>query len=127
MKSLIFLLLLTACAPASFTAIESTPDLSCVFLPIVINETEKPRGCERITNDVTLYYVFEDRLENYQAVDCLGVEKNWEQTIERNQIVEIGDYGRQHLAIARQGDPWLQVLVWEGTQEAFILNLTREE
>ena len=125
MKALIFLLLLTACASPSFVSIESTSELSCTYLPIVINGSERPSGCEGIQNNISLYYVLEDRIENYQVVDCLGVGENWEKTIQRSEIVEAdGRWG-----IAQEGiyDGWLQVLVWQGSEDPYVLNLTKEE
>lgn len=130
MKPLILLLLLTACAPAPLmTAIESTPDLSCTFLPIVTDGSIQPPGCEGIPNIIQLHYSLENQSEKYTVVDCLGVQKNWEQTIVRNKIVEIEGLNRQHLAIAREGmfEGWLQVLIWEGSEDPYILNLMMEE
>ena len=125
MKALILLLLLTACAPASLAAIQSTPELSCIYLPIIINGSERPAGCEGIQNNISLYYVLDDRIENYQVVDCLGVGKNWEKTIQRSEIVEAdGRWG-----IAQEGiyEGWLQVLVWQGSEDPYILNLVKEQ
>ena len=124
MKALILLLFLTACASPSLAAVESTPELSCIYLPIVINGSERPAGCEGIQNTITLHYLLDDRFEEYQVVDCLGVGENWEKTIQRSEIVEVD----RRWGIAQEGiyEGWLQVLVWQGSEEPYILNLVKE-
>ncbi len=125
MKALILLLLLTACAPPSFASIESTPELSCTYLPIIINGSERPAGCEGIQNTITLHYLLDDRFEEYQVVDCLGVGENWEKTIQRSEIVEAD--GRWGIVQEGMFDEWLQVLVWQGSEDPYILNLIKEQ
>ena len=97
-----------------------TVDNAPIYLPLV--SFGQVAGCEGIPNNLTLHYILDNRQENYTVLDCLGLFENWEKTLQRKELVLAG--GRW--GIAQQGDPWLQVLIWNKTDNPYILNLIEE-
>ncbi len=121
-KSWILLtLLLTACASATPV---SAPEHQ-VFVPLVGSKTQP---CRDIQTTVMLRYVYEARVAGpFQVIDCMEHDKHWEMGLERGEIVQVQQHNLIHWGIAQQGDPWLQVLIWEGTIKPYTINLVLEE
>ncbi len=118
---LLLTLLLTACASAMPV---SAPEHQ-IFVPLVGSKTQP---CRDIQTTVMLRYVYEARVAGpFQVIDCMEHDKHWEVGLERGEIVQVQQYNLIHWGIAKQGEQWLRVLIWEGTIKPYSINLVLEE
>ena len=131
MKPLILLLLLTACAPAPlpivvYEEIEvSTLFDETLYLPLVFTNTSP---CIDIEEQVTIRYIEDFRIEGpFMVIDCKQQSEDWPAELQYDELVSIEGTNFLHFGIAKQGEQWLNVLIWWAPERPYSLNLMKEE
>ena len=128
MKPLILLLLITACAPAPlpivvYEEIEASTIIDeTLYLPLVFTNTNP---CIDIEGQVTLRYIDDFlRVEGpFTVIDCVQHSEDWPTELQYDEMVNIEGTNFLHFGIAKQGEQWLNVLIWRGPQKPYSLNL----
>jgi len=138
MKALILLLLLTACAsatPLTITVIQtvevpiivyeeieaSTLFDETLFLPMILAGTQP---CIDIEAHVMIRYVDDFRVEGpFTVIDCVQHSEDWPTELQYDEMVNIEGTNFLHFGIAKQGEQWLNVLIWRGPEKPYSLNL----
>ena len=92
-----------------------------LFLPMIFAGTQP---CIDIENHVMIRYVDDFRVEGpFMVVDCAQHAEEWPTELQYEELVNVEGSVYLHFGIANQGEEWLNVLIWWGSEKPYSLNL----